>query len=889
MKEFKNELKKNKSFNDFSIVNINHIMNKTYNKEHKEKIHNANIFNDKSSDNYKLNNNQFEKNRFIYSSKSIFFNKIKSVNNKERNSFYSNNTNFYCKNSIYSAPTMKQNRVEITRLLRSGKVKTLSYVNNIHNSIMIKESKLYRKKLKSFSKDNSLNEDERSKLKKKYSIIDMNDIKNIKFKLAPKFQKFSLKKNKRIFSSYESSLNRKKNLCLDYGKAKNLNLNDYSFSSNKTNYFSKYLSGKRSMKTIYEIDNNKINETNNITNSTKIFSACSTNNKIRNKNNKNYYYFLNKKSLLKNNTNLFLIKSDDKPENINQSMNCIYNDVEASKMSFELNDMLFNKKIKDQNLNLVQLEKKLITFKVLKSLQKNRLQLMSNQDINGLEKRILLLEKSIKKYNMISIDYFREINNYISFLKDKKYLLNSYLEDEKNKRYNLFIDIEKLVNDSIIKQKELEYLIEIRHFLIQVKNSIIKQPAYFQNNIIDSSRKKELGKLILGLKNIPLSQNMTKFLDSIPEIKNEEIQQPSSPPLLILSHSQSSRNNSPITKSFLKKRSKKYSQISSLKTKISENNDNKYLISEKILFDSPEEFIIILDNIESKNLRLIREKDYIKRNIKILKQEYDDLYRSNQFLEKFNDIKQKEEKLKKLKEENSLLSEKHCYLINNKSNERNNNIKTNDKNQSRGFYMDINIFKQISYYNMLENYEYKGLFFLEKLLYIIKDFFNLNYADYGINVAYRLVGKNTFNKLLDINKKNINKVNKDLINEYILDLLKIYENICEYIIYKDKKYNSDDSNKYIIHQKKEEINLQRKINNTNIIKKLSEEKRINGIERIAKRNNNPKIIYKFNYDDNIVLKNMLKKLKKLEEKGKNKNNSLEKEYNFYVSFEEDYD
>ena len=223
MNKFKKEFQKNKSFNDFSIVNINHIMSKTYNKETKIKIHNANILNDKLSDNYKLNNNQFEKNRFISSSKSIIFNKNKSVNNKRRNSFYTKSTNIYCKNSIYSAPTMKHNRVEITRLLRSGKVKTLSYVNNIHNSIMIKESKLYRKKLKSFSKHNSLNDDERSKLKKKYSIIDMNDIKNIKFKLAPKFKDFPLKNNKRNFSSYESSLNRKKKLCLDSGKAKNLN------------------------------------------------------------------------------------------------------------------------------------------------------------------------------------------------------------------------------------------------------------------------------------------------------------------------------------------------------------------------------------------------------------------------------------------------------------------------------------------------------------------------------------------------------------------------------------------------------------------------------------------------------------------------------------------
>ena len=170
------------------------------------------------------------------------------------------------------------------------------------------------------------------------------------------------------------------------------------------------------MKTIYELKNNHINNETNLTNSTKIFSANSTNKKKNtknvDKNKNNYYYFLNKKPLLKNQINLFLNKDNEKSENKNENM---IKEVQVSKMSFELNDMLFNKKSNNEIQDLVELEKKLITFKTLKSLQKNRLQYMSNQDITGHEKRILLLDKSIKKYNMISIDYFKEINNYIQF------------------------------------------------------------------------------------------------------------------------------------------------------------------------------------------------------------------------------------------------------------------------------------------------------------------------------------------------------------------------------------------------------------------------------------------------------------------------------------------
>ena len=881
MNDFKRKIQKNNSFNNFSIININQIMNKTYNKNNKGEFYKIN--------NFKTNKSQNEKYRLkrISSSQTVFLGKNNGINNG-KNMLGQKNENFYCKNSIYSAPSMKDNRLEITRLYRSGKYKSLSYVNNIHNSIMIKHSKLYRKKLKSFSKDNSIDNSVKSKIKKKYNINNMNDFKDVKIKLDPNFKFFCGKKNKRNFSSYESSLNKDKSLNLDSGKkSKTLKLNENSLNSNKTNYFSKYLSGKSFMKTIYELKNNHINNETNLTNSTKIFSANSTNKKKNtknvNKNKNNYYYFLNKKPLLKNQINLFLNKDNEKSENKNENM---IKEVQVSKMSFELNDMLFNKKSNNEIPDLVELEKKLITFKTLKSLQKNRLQYMSNQDIIGHEKRILLLDKSIKKYNMISIDYFKEINNYISFLKDKRLSLNSNLDEENNKRFNLYFDIEKLVNESILKQKELEYLVEIRYFLIQVKNSLLKQPHYFQRLIKETSRKIELGKLILGLKVLVNNQNVARFLDSIPEIKNEDISQDLSPPLLILSQPSPPMTHTPVHKASLKKRSKNYSHFSSLKNRLSDNNINKYIISEKLVFDSPEEFIILLDNIESKNLRLIRDKDYIKRNITRLQKEYDDLYRSNLFLEKFNDLNQKEEKLKKLKEENVILNEKY-KILKNKKNAAEEDIKNKTKNKSRGFYLDINIFRQISYYNMLENYQHKGLLLLEKLLYIIKDFINLNYSNYGINKAQKLVGRITFNKLWDINKKNINKVHKTSINEYILYLLKIYENICEYIKSKDVEYNSNKSNKFIIHQKKEEINLQRKINNTKLIRQLAEEKRINGIENIAKRNNELKIIYKLNYDDNIVKKNIIKKMKKKEEIGKYRNKNLEKEYNFYVSYDEE--
>ena len=56
------------------------------------------------------------------------------------------------------------------------------------------------------------------------------------------------------------------------------------------------------------------------------------------------------------------------------------------------------------------------------------------------------------------------------------------------------------------------------------------------------------------------------------------------------------------------------------------------------------------------------------------------------------------------------------------------------------------------------------------------------------------------------------------------------------------------------------------------------------MEKIIKRNNRQILLFKGNVDDNIVLKNKIKKKKKMEEMGKYKQNFLEKEFNFYIKY-----
>ena len=410
-------------------------------------------------------------------------------------------------------------------------------------------------------------------------------------------------------------------------------------------------------------------------------------------------------------------------------------------------------------------------------------------------------------------------------------------------------------------------MVEIRHFLIQVKNTLIKQPIYFNELLKQISRRYELGKLIIDLKIQPQNQNVTKFLESIPELKDMEMSQP-----LFLQYQNKSLNEN--------KRDKKYSQI--FRNRKSNNNLKKYInYPEEQIFESPEEFLIVFDNIESKILRLMKENDDIKRNIEILKNEYGEIFQNNLTLEKSDDIFKKEEKLKIVMNENNKLKQKYNYLKNFKEEEK--NIKDEIKKE-RGYIMDLNAFRKIMYHKMIDKFKYKGLLILAKLVDIIKNFFSLNYSNYGINKAYKFVEKNILNKILRINIKNINSINKSYINIYILNLLKIYEDICEYIKYKDKQYNSIESNKIIIHMKNEEIQLQRKINNSRNIRQLAEEKRINGIKKIIQKNNRPNLLFKGNVDDDIVLRNKANKKSDSAKLGKNKKDVKEREFNFYISY-----
>ena len=96
--------------------------------------------------------------------------------------------------------------------------------------------------------------------------------------------------------------------------------------------------------------------------------------------------------------------------------------------------------------------------------------------------------------------------------------------------------------------------------------------------------------------------------------------------------------------------------------------------------------------------------------------------------------------------------------------------------------------------------------------------------------------------------------------------------------------NSKEENKVLIYKKKEEIQIKRKIQNAKDVLLLAEERRINGIKMILKKNSGINSLIKMKMDVNIELKNKIQKRESLKENLKHKQNFREKEFNFYVNY-----
>jgi hypothetical protein len=309
----------------------------------------------------------------------------------------------------------------------------------------------------------------------------------------------------------------------------------------------------------------------------------------------------------------------------------------------------------------------------------------------------------------------------------------------------------------------------------------------------------------------------------------------------------------------------------------------------EIIFDSPDQFLEIFHNLESKNLYLLHRNNAIKKESSTLR-DYENYYLLEENLDDDSKIEEeiiyREKYLKRIKEKNKYLIEKLKSVSSKEFIDNNLYTKKLIQQQANSSFVELNFFKMINYIKLLEGYKYHYVLLLEKMNNIIKTFIDLKYGEYTLNRCYIFIEKTQFDHILKLNKKNINESNKFKVYDYVLELLKLYYDICNYVKKIQRQYEADENNKIFMKKRTEEVQTQRKISNAREIRELLEDKRERVIDKILEKWNRPvnKALRKVDDKSNTTLSTKFRS-KSIEEINKIKKEKKQNEINGLIFFD----
>ena len=532
-------------------------------------------------------------------------------------------------------------------------------------------------------------------------------------------------------------------------------------------------------------------------------------------------------------------------------------------------------------IQFTALEKKIIKLKLFQKIHIQKLQNILESEKFNIDKKYNYLLGINKIYNNTWSQYRKTINLYLHFLFDKQDEMKVGLEILIKRKKENENNIEKLMIQAVKRQKDLEDLVKIRNFLLQVKQKLMVQPPYYASLLHRDSRKIQLGNILLkstvGTKN----SSVIKFLDSFSILNLVQLYEihPSNSTMKLIRKKMN--DNFIIPKEF---KEKYVYEEHLLKDK------NNYLPKkgEKI-FDNEEQFLMILNNLESKNLLLLQRNNDIKTATANIKREYEGTYifdEDEKQSQIYLDVIEKTEKLEKVKEKNKILEERYKSVTSLEFNDNNNYTKKLVQKQQNSSFVDLNFFKMLNYLKLLNHYKYHGVLLLEKLITIIKNFISCKYGDYNINRCYHMVGMVDLENIFKMNKNSFNEKNKFMVYDYSLKLIKLYDDICQYVIYNQAIYQSNKKNKMYMKKKIEEVQNQRKIKNAREIRELLDEKRERTIEKILDKWKRPvnRVLRKLDDKFNVELSKRYRD-KSVEEIEKQRKILLQNEFRDLVCYD----
>ena len=516
-----------------------------------------------------------------------------------------------------------------------------------------------------------------------------------------------------------------------------------------------------------------------------------------------------------------------------------------------------------------------------------------------MQKYIKHIENYFHKYSIICKEYNYNYQEYLRYLRqlilDKDRELNNLF----NQHIQLANDIDRLLWRNIDKQNELEKLIDMRNFLyiVKHKDEKISKLEVYKTFYIESKRfalANCLSKLFKDNNNVIVN----KYINNLPDYK---------PDINVIDDSKYIvKNNPPLLTNYydnLLVLNDKDNNCKNKKNRIKNKEKERQQILEKIkknVFSRPEEIIKIIKFLEDQNGLLLKQNENKRLLIEKYKADLEN-YIPQEEIEienKLNsEILVKQRELSKIKQKNNILNQKYNYfyhtIIKNSIFEKENK-KRKKSEGGKSSFADLNYFQTLDYNTQIKRAKFPWIVLFGKLIKFFLNFLSMNYDCFTKEKFYTHISKDHLNEILEYSENmDFNEKNYFLIYRYIIQLLKLYEYICDYVFKKNIEYISNAKNIPIIKKEYDKIGEKRKLENARTIRILIENKRIESNRQIIEKwlkpkkyisrkvdNNNYKVLLKNKSNDDI-LKDRKKYLNK-------KKSGFKDEFNCFVHYGEEY-
>ena len=472
----------------------------------------------------------------------------------------------------------------------------------------------------------------------------------------------------------------------------------------------------------------------------------------------------------------------------------------------------------------------------------------------GYLRRLNKLKNSLQK---IYETYSKQMHFYLQFLYNKIEEFKEELRIKKAALFDICSIIEKNVIKIINKESELEFLVEIRNFLLKTKERFNKEERpdiYYDLLLIRDSKILIIGRIfdsINFLKEIA-NRTISKFTFHLQELKDT---------------------------------------ITNVDGDIDLNEDlfdsldlGNYKLNQ--IFTSPEDFIQLYEILTEKDLNLLfllQESKREKNNLeKYYKRELSLLEKRNESEKTFKNLGDMKKIKEELKNKNELLNKKYIYYNDSLNNKiiPSKIISLKHKGNTPmylNYNINLSLIKREKYFDKLKNYKYRGLLLLDVLIKKIKYFSQMKYFQ---NFFDNLQNRNRL-YVLDISINSFNEDNVNTINSNILKAISIYEEIYKYVLFIHENLKKNTKNLQFIQKQQNIIDYNNKVEKARMEKEAKIEKDYKEKKKIFEKAVKP-ILY---IETKVNVENKIKRKKVKDDRIKEKEKHFEEdEFNFMAKF-----